>query len=64
MKHSPPSKNAPGAFYTTGECIASGTSESEAHELLAPLDDDNHDTYFIRQPQTPDDVERACRAVG
>ena len=56
-------KNAPGPFYTTGECTACGAPEAEAPELLAPLDDDNWDTFFVRQPQTPGEVEQACRAV-
>lgn len=56
-------KNAPGPFYTTGECLACGAPEYEAPELLTPLDDDNYDTYFVRQPETPEEVERACRAA-
>jgi hypothetical protein len=53
----------PGDFYTTGMCTACGAPEADAPDLLAPLGDDNHDTYFVRQPRTPDEVERACRAV-
>ena len=56
-------KNAPGPFYTTGECLACGAPEAEAPGLLAPLDDDNYDTYFVRQPATSEEVERACRAI-
>ena len=56
-------KNVPGPFYTTGECMSCGTPEAEAPDLLAPLDDKNSDTYFVRQPSTPEEVERACRAV-
>ncbi len=56
-------KNVPGPFYTTGECMACGAPEAEAPDLLAPLEGDNYDTYFIRQPEGPDEVERACRAV-
>lgn len=56
-------KNAPGDFYTTGDCAACGAPEDAAPNLLAPLDDDNYYTYFVRQPQTSDEVERACRAV-
>jgi len=51
-------KNAPGPFYTNGDCLA-----CEAPDLLAPLGDDNLDTYFVRQPATPEEVERACRAL-
>jgi hypothetical protein len=45
-------KNAPGAFYSTGGCTACGAPEAEAPTLLAPLTDDNLDTYFVRQPET------------
>ena len=55
--------NAPGPFYTTGECIACGAPEDEAPELLAPLTDENYTTYFRRQPQTAEEVESACRAI-
>jgi hypothetical protein len=56
-------KNAPGAFYTTGACLACAAPETEAPDLLAPLNDENYDTYFVRQPSTPDEIERACRAI-
>jgi hypothetical protein len=56
-------KNAVGSFYTTGECLACGTPESEAPEFLAPLAGDNYDTYFVRQPETAEEIERACRAA-
>jgi hypothetical protein len=56
-------KNVPGPFYTTGECLACMQPESIAPELLAPLDESNSDTYFVRQPKTPQDVELACRAA-
>lgn len=56
-------KNVPGPFYTTGECLACDAPEHEAPDLLAPLENDNYDTYFVRQPETPAEVERACRAL-
>ena len=56
-------KNVPVDFYTTGDCLACGCPEEEAPELFAPLEDENWDTYFIRQPANPGEVERACRAV-
>ena len=55
--------SAPGPFYVRDECLACGAPEAEAPDLLAPLDDDNLTTYFVRQPETPDEVERACRAL-
>jgi ferredoxin len=55
--------NAPGPFYTTGGCTACGAPEDAAPDLLAPLDDNNYHTYFLWQPVTPDEVERACHAA-
>jgi 4Fe-4S single cluster domain of Ferredoxin I len=56
-------KNVPGPFYSTGECTACTLPESEAPDLLARLDDENSDTYFIRQPETQAEIERACLAA-
>lgn len=56
-------KNAAGLFYTTGQCLACTMPESEAPSLLAPLNDENSDTYFIRQPETAEEIEAACRAA-
>jgi hypothetical protein len=56
-------KNVPGPFYTTGDCLACDAPEHEAPDLLAPLTGGNYDTYFVRQPATPDEIERACRAL-
>ena len=56
-------KNVPGPFYTTGDCMACDAPEHQAPDLLEPLIGCNYDTYFIRQPSTPDEVERACRAL-
>src|SRR4051794_24511491 len=56
-------KNVSGPFYTTGYCLACDAPESEAPDLLAPLKGDNYDTYFVRQPATADEIERACRAL-
>lgn len=56
-------KNATGPFYTTGDCLACAAPEDEAPDLLAPLEGDNYDTYFVRQPETPEEIERTCRAL-
>src|SRR5689334_3546187 len=56
-------RNVPGPFYTTGDCLACEAPESEAPDLLAPLTGDNGHTYFVRQPKTTKEVERACRAL-
>jgi hypothetical protein len=66
-------KNAPGPFYTLGykyengawcgQCLSCGIPETEAPSLLAPLTDENSDTYFVRQPETDDELEQACSAI-
>jgi hypothetical protein len=66
-------KNAAGPFYTLGDqqkdgswcgqCLSCGTPEHEAPTLLAPLTDENSDTYFLRQPETEEEIERACWAI-
>lgn len=56
--------NAVGPFYTTGECLACTMPEAEAPECLAPLsDDNNYHTYFLRQPETSEEIERVCVAA-
>jgi hypothetical protein len=57
-------KNAPGDWYTTGECLWCGAPELEAPELLHPLTDEDLETYFVRQPATPAEVEHACRVAS
>src|SRR5687768_3321427 len=56
-------RNVAGPFYTTGDCTACGAPEAEAPDLLAPIDADNYETYFVRQPVTAAEIERACRAA-
>jgi hypothetical protein len=55
--------NVPGPFYTMGTCLACGAPEADAPDLLAPLTDGNYTTYFVKQPQTTEEVERACNAI-
>jgi hypothetical protein len=55
--------NVPGPFYTTGQCLACESPEFEAPDLLAPLNDENITTYFVKQPETAEEIERACRAI-
>jgi len=62
-RHARLDANVPGPFYTTGQCMACGAPEDAAPDLLAPLTDDNWHTYFVRQPESPDELERACHAV-
>jgi ferredoxin len=55
-------KNAAGDFFVeNGFCISCGAPEAEAPELMAH--DDDHHCYFRRQPQTSEELERACLAV-
>jgi hypothetical protein len=66
-------KNAPGAFYTLGsvgedgagcgQCLSCELPEFEAPTLLAPLTNENSDTYFTRQPETAEEIDQACTAV-
>lgn len=56
-------RNVPGPFYSSGQCLACGTPELEAPDLLAPGTNDDLETYFIRQPETPEEIERACCAI-
>ena len=46
------------------DCLQCEAPEHEAPDLLAELNDDNMNTYFVRQPSTPDEIDRACSAVG
>ena len=55
--------NAPGPFYTCGHCLACEAPEHEAPDLLAELGPGNSTTYFVRQPRTTEEIERACRAA-
>ncbi|MEM9412931.1 MAG: hypothetical protein AAGA30_17600 [Planctomycetota bacterium] len=70
--------NADGPFYTTGhvcvgetkfngmmaDCLQCEAPEYEAPDLLAELTNGNLNTYFVRQPSTPDEIDRACNAIG
>jgi hypothetical protein len=46
-----------------GDCLACEAPEFEAPELLAPLKNENIDTYFVRQPATPDETTHAIAAA-
>lgn len=56
-------KNIAGDFYTTGECLSCDLPEREAPSCLAQHDVNNGDTYFIKQPETPEEVESICWAA-
>jgi hypothetical protein len=55
--------NVPGPFYTLGTCLFCEAPEDEAPDLLAPLTGGNLTTHFVKQPETPEEVRRACRAA-
>jgi len=69
--------NADGPFYTTGhecvgvtefggmmaDCLQCQAPEHEAPDLLAPVNEENLNTYFVRQPATQEEMERACNAI-
>jgi hypothetical protein len=52
------------ALVWCGDCLACEAPELEAPQLLAPLNEGNYDTYFLRQPDTPEQIEAACRALS
>jgi hypothetical protein len=43
--------------------MACDVPEAEAPDLLAPLTDENLITHFVKQPATPEEIERACDAI-
>lgn len=57
--------NAPGDFYVMNQlCIACKAPEHEAPDLMSHGDESQgYHCYFKRQPETPEEIERACRAV-
>ena len=59
--------NAPGDFYVENQmCIACQAPEHEAPDLMSHIetDDCGYHCYFKRQPQTPEEAERAILAVA
>ena len=66
-------KNAARDFYTTGykdcegnwtgNCLQCDLPETEAPLLMAPLKDDNDDTYFLKQPTNDIELEQAICAT-
>lgn len=69
--------NIEGPFYTTGtvvcgdshcvgvmaDCLQCLAPEFEAPDLLAQLNENNLNTYFVKQPCSADEVQRACNAI-
>ncbi|MCA9248497.1 MAG: ferredoxin [Planctomycetales bacterium] len=46
-----------------GDCLWCGAPEAEAPTLFAPFDDTYKDTYFVRQPSTPEETEQAIMSA-
>ena len=56
-------KNVAGDFYTIEDgCLACMLPEGEAPTLLND-DEDEYDTFFVRQPQNSEEVEQVCSAI-
>lgn len=56
-------KNAAGQFYVVmNDCLACTAPEHEAPDLM-DHDEPRYHCYFKKQPSTPEEVERAIRAV-
>jgi hypothetical protein len=57
-------ENAPGDFYVeAGLCTRCCLIHGEAPELLNDPEQPFEECYFRRQPQTPDEIERAISAM-
>ena len=57
-------ENAPGDFYVQADtCLQCCIPHEEAPELLNDCKVEFRECYFRRQPQTPDEVEHAIRAI-
>jgi len=46
-----------------GDCLWCGAPEAEAPTLFAPFDDTYTNTYFVRQPSTPEELEQAIMSA-
>ena len=56
--------NDPGSpLIWCADCLSCEAPEYEAPDLLAPLNDQNYDTFFVRQPESSEEIERACQAL-
>lgn len=63
MKRERTPLNTSGPFFTEKDCcISCGAPEAEAPELMA-FDEERGSCYFRRQPETREEIERACQAV-
>ena len=59
----PHPRNAAGPFYVArGWCLLCGFAPSLAPDLIAPIETGL--CYFKRQPETPEEIDRAIKAVS
>ena len=54
--------NVPGIFYVDDQCIACDACVCEAPLFFAMNDDDGH-AYVKKQPQTPEEIQKAQDAL-
>ena len=66
-------KNVDGPFYslaegdkddTHSECLDCELPQSEGNHLISSLNGDDGDTYFVKQPETPEEIDMAITACG
>jgi len=60
---SPATADPASAVIWCGDCLACGAPEAAAPTLFAPFDETYTDTYFVRQPATPEETEQAIMSV-
>ncbi len=64
MKYEPHPKNAPGPFYVErNSCFSCLAPEREAPDLMGYNEGDCRGCYFLKQPSTPEELERAIEAL-
>jgi hypothetical protein len=56
-------RDVPGPFYTREQCLACASPQGCAPTLLSKLASNDLDTFFVRQPETAEEVEQACAAI-
>lgn len=52
-----------GPFYTRGQCLACAAPQELAPSLLSDLAANDLDTFFVRQPETAEEIDQACCGI-
>lgn len=52
-----------GPFYSCGQCLACAAPQELAPALVSELATNDFDTFFVRQPETAEEIEQACAAI-